>query len=91
MPAVSAHLLICAICCAQVTEANPILVAVGDSPAVAVAPGTDWPEGLHECPLPIAALPAEGEVAVKVKFQHVEATVTLKGVNVVYIRVCDGL
>ena len=63
----------------QVTESNPIRVTVGEAPPTVASSTAEWPEGLHECSLPGEAFPGEGEVTVKVKVQHSEATVTLRG------------
>lgn len=64
--------------CCQVTKADPIEVSIGDTPAI-ISSGADWPESLHECVLPMEALPDKGEVTVKVKVHHLEAEVTLRG------------
>ena len=62
----------------QISESDPIEVSIGDATPLSFLEGADWPESLHECPLPDGVLP-EGEVVVRVKVQHMEAAVTLKG------------
>lgn len=60
----------------QVTEAEPIVVSIGEAPPILVSSSEDWPESLHKCSVPSSA---EGEVTVKVRVQHLEAMVTLRG------------
>ena len=70
----------------QVTETDPIEVLVGDSPAAVFPGGANWPEAFHSCPLPCAL---EGEVTVKVRVQHLEAAITLRGKCIqVCVHVC---
>lgn len=54
-------------------------VTVGSGITVSFPGGTDWPDSLHECPLPSEALPVDEDVVVIVKVQQVQASVTLKG------------
>lgn len=65
----------------QVTEAEPIVVSIGEAPPILVSSSEDWPESLHKCSVPSSA---EGEVTVKVRVQHLEAVVTLRGACVGY-------